>query len=217
MPFDMDHFERSYDTEIFPVKIGSHRLRFYKPASIDRFINTDDPLNGFPLWAKIWEASAVMAQYLADLPVVPGERILELGAGLGVAGIVAAVLGHDVTLTEYDANALNFLRANVVLNHCGSARVAPLDWFAPDLEGHFDMIIGSEIVYQQNAVEALGRIFQQYLSPEGKVVLAERVRPTGAVFFEKMAGTYDIRTQKRTLRFKDKTETVVLFELSKRS
>ena len=214
MPYSKEQFQRNYDTEIFPVKVETLRLRFYKPKRIDRFINPDDPMDGFPLWAKIWEASAVLVQYMADLTVAPERRVLELGSGMGVAGITAASLGHDITLTEYAPDALNFLKANAVLNNCTQAPIQHLDWFKPDLDGRFDLIIGSEIVYQKEAVEALGGIFKKFLSHQGKVVLAERVRSTGAVFFEKMAAQYDIQAQKRTLTSREKSETVILFELT---
>jgi predicted nicotinamide N-methyase len=214
MPFSLEQFQKDYDTEIFPIKIGPKELRFHKPKSIDRFIDPDDLMRDFPLWAKIWEASAILAQYLADLPLVAKRRILELGSGLGVSGITAAAQGHDITLTEYDPDALNFLRANVEVNQCARAAVRRLDWFNPDIEGRFDLIIGSEIVYQHNAVDALGKLFHKYLRPRGKVLITERVRATGAVFFEKMASRFDIRAQKHTLRSNDKLETVVLFELT---
>jgi len=214
MQFTLEQFKQNYDTEIFPVKIKGHDLRFYKPQSIDRFINPEDLMDDFPLWAKIWEASVVLTQYMADLPVDPHRRVLELGAGLGVAGISAAALGHNVTLTEHNPDALNFLRANAAINHCKNATIQKLDWFEPQLEGHFDVIIGSEIVYQERAVDALGHLFQKYLAPQGKVVLSERVRATGASFFEKMSPRYNIQAQKRILRSKEKAETVVLFKLT---
>lgn len=216
MPFSLEQFQSDYDAEIFPVKIGKHELRFYKPKSIDRFINPDDLMDGFPLWAKIWEASAVLVQYMADLPVKPERRILELGSGLGVAGICAAVLGHHIMLTEYNPDALNFLRANAEINHCRHLTVHHLDWVKPTLEGTFDLIIGSEIVYQESTVKALGGIFEQFLAPRGKVILAEGIRSTGAIFFEKMSARFDIRTKKFTLRSREKLETVILYELNPR-
>jgi protein-L-isoaspartate O-methyltransferase len=213
MPFSMNAFRRNYDTELFPVKVGTRHLTFFKPKSIDRFINPDNPMEGFPLWAKIWEASAILLQYMADLDVDPQRRILELGSGIGVAGIAAASMGHNITLTEYDPDALNFLKANADLNNCPHARVRHLDWFSPDLEGRYDLMIGSEIIYQKQAVTALGDVFKKFLSPRGMVVLAERVRSTGAVFFEKMATEYDVKAQKCTLTSSATSETVMLFKL----
>lgn len=214
MPSHLKHLLNDYETDIFPVKIGERKLQFHKPSNIDRFINPDDVMADFPLWAKIWEASIVLMQHMADLPIVPNRRILELGSGLGVAGITAAALGHNVTLTEYNEDALNFLRANAEANNCAHLSIHHLDWFRPEIEETFDLIIGSEIVYQESAVEALGEIFSKLLAPGGKVILTERVRSTGAVFFEKMTPYFDIRIQQRTLRSKEKSETVIIFELN---
>jgi predicted nicotinamide N-methyase len=212
----LKHLLSDYETDIFPVKIGERELQFHKPKNIDRFINHEDALDNFPLWAKIWEASIVLMQHMVDLPVIANRRILELGSGLGMAGIAAAAIGHDITLTEYNEDALNFLRANAEVNNCGHLGIQHLDWFKPVIEETYDLIIGSEIVYQDSAVEALGEIFSKLLSPGGQVILTERVRSTGAVFFDKMTPHFDIGIQQHTLRSKQKSETVIIFELTKK-
>jgi predicted nicotinamide N-methyase len=214
MPFSMKEFQSRYDIESFPVKIGDRELRFVKPRTIERFINPDDPMADFPLWAKLWEASAVLTQYMADLPVDPNRRILELGSGLGVAGITAAAMGHAITLTEFNRDALNFLQANAHLNGCSHLAIHHLDWFKPELEGRFDLIIGSEVIYQERAVDALEALFKRYLEPGGRVVLAERVRTTGTLFFERMSFLFEILARKHTLRSQDGTEIVVLFDMT---
>ncbi|MFZ1983114.1 MAG: methyltransferase [Desulfatitalea sp.] len=204
-----------YQTETIPVVIHGRRLQFIKPREIDSFIDPDDPLKGFPLWAKIWEASAVLAEYMAHLPpVAPPLQILELGAGLGVAGITAAAFGHRVTITEYDPHALEFLRANALLNHCPDAAIHRLDWAQPDMEGQFDLIIGSEIVYSNPIIDLLTAVFQKYLHPQGRIVLAEGVRATGVRFCERMAAGYDIRVRKTSLRCENEKRTILLFEMS---
>ena len=214
MPFSLKAFQSEYDTESFPVRIGDRDLHFVKPHTIDRFIDAQDPMSDFPLWAKLWEASAVLTQFMADLPVDPQRRILELGSGLGVAGITAAAMGHAITLTEFNHHALNFLQANAELNGFQDLAIRRFDWFKPELDGHFDLIIGSEVIYQEQAVDALEAIFKRYLEPGGRVVLAERVRATGTLFFERMSSLFEIRARKHTLRSQDRTEVVVLFDMT---
>ncbi|MDZ7582489.1 MAG: hypothetical protein U5R30_18380 [Deltaproteobacteria bacterium] len=92
--FSIDQFNRHYDTERRDVVIDGRSYGFLVPRSIDRFIDSEDPLHDFPLWAKIWPASVVLARRLSRLPVVPGQRILKIGSGLGLVGIVAACSGH---------------------------------------------------------------------------------------------------------------------------
>lgn len=202
-----------YATETIPVTIHGRRLQFIKPREIDSFIDPDDPLNAFPLWAKIWEASAVLAEYMAQLPTSPPLQILELGAGLGVAGITAAAFGHRVTITEHDSHALEFLKANALLNHCPEAVICPLDWARRELEGRFDLIIGSEIVYSHQIIDMLGAVFHKYLRPQGRIVLAEGVRPTGVRFWERMAASFDIRVRKTKLCSESEKRTILLFEM----
>ena len=216
MPFSLEQFLHDYDTGIFPVKIGDRELRFLKPRTIDRFINPDDPMAGFPMWVKFWEASVVLTNYMAGLPADARRRILELGSGLGVAGIAAAVMGHRITLTEHNPDALNFLQANASLNGCDDITIRHLDWFQPDLEGRYDLIIGSDIVYQESAVNALKALFEQYLAPGGRVVLAGQARTTETLFFERLSSSFHIRASKHTLHSADKTTTVILFELKDR-
>jgi predicted nicotinamide N-methyase len=202
-----------YATETIPVAIRGRRLQFIKPRDIDRFLDPDDPLKSFPLWAKMWEASAVLADYMAQCPIEPPLQILELGAGLGVAGITAAAFGHHVTITEHDPHALEFLKANALLNNCPHAVIRPLDWDRRELEGQFDVIIGSEIVYSDQIIDMLAAVFQKYLRPQGRIVLAEGVRGTGVRFWERMAPGYDIRVRKTHLRSDNESRTILLFEM----
>jgi predicted RNA methylase len=202
-----------YATETIPVTIHGRRLQFIKPKEIEPFLDPDDPLKAFPLWAKIWEASAVLAEYMAQLSTEPPLQILELGAGLGVAGITAAAFGHRVTITEHDPHALAFLKANALLNHCPETVICPLDWDLCELEGQFDLIIGSEIVYSDQIIDMLAAVFQKYLRPQGRIVLAEAVRATGVRFWERMATGFDIRVRKTNLRSEKETRTILLFEM----
>jgi predicted nicotinamide N-methyase len=206
-----------YATETIPVTIRGRHLQFIKPRELDRFIDPDDPLKAFPLWAKIWEASAVLADYMAQHPTEPPLQILELGAGLGLAGITAAAFGHHVTITEHDPYALAFLKANALLNNCPGAVICPLDWDRRELEGQFDLIIGSEIVYNHQSIDMLAAVFHKYLRPQGKIVLAQRVRATGVPFCERMAAGYNIRVRKTHLRGENETRTILLFEMAPKS
>ena len=54
--FSIDQFNRQYDTERRDIVIDGRRYWFFVPQSIDRFIDPEDPLQDFPLWAKIWPA-----------------------------------------------------------------------------------------------------------------------------------------------------------------
>lgn len=213
--FSINAFHRTYDTITTPVKINGNPLTLYRPASIDRFINPDDVMQNFPLWAKIWEASGVLASYLAGLPPDPLKSILEIGCGLGMVGISAAKAGHRVTMTERNPDALNFARANALANDCPQIVIERLDWNAPGLESRFDMIVGSETVYKTEDINGLESLFDRYLNPGGTILLAEGVRRTGVEFWEHMRHHYDVQARRQTLRSDQGKQHVILFRLQR--
>ena len=84
---------------------------------------------------QLWAAAVVMGRWLTDLsPVLARRSVLELGAGCGLCGIVAArVCGAaSVLLTDLAEHTLDNLRHNVEINPGGGATVAALDWEKPD-------------------------------------------------------------------------------------
>ena len=63
--------------------------------------------------AVIWDAAIVLGRYLEKTATrLQGKKVIELGAGTGFAGIVASLLGGNVTITDRKM-ALNTTRMNV--------------------------------------------------------------------------------------------------------
>jgi predicted nicotinamide N-methyase len=214
--FSIGQFNRQYDTERREIVIDGHRYRFFVPKSIDRFIDPEDPLQDFPLWAKIWPASVVLAGHLRRLPVVPDQRMLEIGAGLGVVGIMAACSGHEVTVTDANPHALEFARANAHINGCTQLAVRRLDWQDPQAEGKFDTIVGSEVVYKDQDIERLLTLFDKCLKSQGRIILVEEMRRTLDPFFRYLDPHYRISINKKVLRAADEESPVLLIQMHPR-
>lgn len=212
----LEAFRKAYETDISEVVIRGQRFRLFVPKTIDRFIDEDDVLQRFPLWSKIWEASLILADELASMTVHPGKTFLEIGSGLGLVGVVAASFGHNVTLSEYDPHALAFARANAQLNGCSSVRIVSLDWNKPELNGMFDFIVGSEVIYHERDFEPLQAMFRKFLVPGGEVILCAEMRKTNMAFFGLMQEGYAIKARKKTLRAAGKNISVILCEMTPR-
>ena len=71
----------------------------------DALLDFAEELEHFPYGFLLWEASVALARKLAANPsLVAGKRVLELGAGVGLApGIVARSLGAEVWQTDHQA------------------------------------------------------------------------------------------------------------------
>ncbi|KAK3247109.1 hypothetical protein CYMTET_43383, partial [Cymbomonas tetramitiformis] len=70
------------------------------------------------LGSRVWAASWLLSFYLKAQPeLLAGKRVLELGAGIGLTGLVAAGCGAlEVVLTEYERTVLGYLSANIKEN-----------------------------------------------------------------------------------------------------
>jgi 2-polyprenyl-3-methyl-5-hydroxy-6-metoxy-1,4-benzoquinol methylase len=210
----LDEFQREYETDFSPVTIRNRRFQFFVPKSIERFLHPDDSFEQFPLWAKIWDASLILADELASLPVSPGRTFLEIGCGLGLVGVVAASFGHKVTMTEHDPHALAFARANALLNGLDRLSVGPLDWNKPALNETFDFIVGSEIIYHERDFHPIGELFRRLLNPGGEIILCSEIRSTNMGFLGLLQDSYEIKARKKTLRSEVKNVSVMLCHLS---
>ena len=211
--FSIQGFHKKYATDSSEVVIGKRRFSFFVPKTLDPFIDHDDVFQGFPLWAKIWEASLVLAEHMASLQTDPDRHILEIGGGIGLVGIVASSFGHRITLTESNDDALNFARANALSNLSDSVSditIEKLDWNQPSIEGHFDTLVGSEVVYSEKAYEPLFKLFQHYLKKGGEVVLAEGIRKSSINFFKEMGRYFAIKGEKKIIRTPEKEIPIVL-------
>lgn len=211
--FAMDTFKATYDTEIADLAIGGRPFRFHVPRTIEQFIDPQDPLRDFPLWSKIWEASLLLGSKMAARTVCRGERLIELGAGLGVAGLVAAAFGHEITITEYDPHALAFLEANRLENQCKAARIRRLDWHHPDLDERFEVILGSELIYKESDFKIMRTLFRRLLKSDGEVLLAGEIRQTNKAFLDCMQSEFHIQIAKQTLRSETQAIPLLLIRM----
>lgn len=215
--FDLERFRKKFRPDTSRIGVEGREFKFYVPSDLESLIDENTSPKDFPLWARIWEPSVVLGLHMSTISPSPTRACLEIGAGLGVAGIIAACFGHRVTLTEYDTNALEFARANAKLNNCERIEIRKLDWHHPDLEGRFDLIFGSEVVYREEDFTPLENLFKRYLAPGGVIILAEGLRRSSMEFFQTMSDSYKIKAKKKVLRSDEEEIHLVLCEMTSSS
>jgi predicted nicotinamide N-methyase len=139
-----------------------------------------------------WDASICLAQYLS-LPVnrksiVEGKKVIELGAGTGVAGLSAAFLGaRSVQLTDLNYATAN-LRQNVEINTRTNPSikvkvdVGVLDWTDSGTwpTGPVDVILAADVAWLNHLVAPLASTIKGVLArnPEAELYLAHQTRST---------------------------------------
>lgn len=71
----------------------------------------------FDVGFQMWPSATILSRWLCRNPdKIRGRSVLEVGAGLGLCGLVAANIAATVTLTDYNPVVLRVLEANVALN-----------------------------------------------------------------------------------------------------
>ncbi|VDO86770.1 unnamed protein product [Schistosoma margrebowiei] len=104
-----------------------------------------------------WKCAEALSDFLVKYPEeVRGLRVLELGAGTGLCGITAAILGAlHVRFTDKDMTYSDKLHLNAQLNGIRNYDFTPLDWDYPlDWSGGiFDTILASDCLYDKEVYE----------------------------------------------------------------
>lgn len=202
-----------------PVAIGGKKLEVYGIRNWDVFVNNleqkgEEYIKKFPFWVKIWEASIVLADHLIRIGLKKETEILEIGAGIGITGLFLGSFGHRVTITDYEEDALELLRMNVEHNRLNSVSVRKLDWTNPDLTERYDIICGSELVYNETSIEPIINLFRKYLQPEGTVFLAHDFRRMCMIKFIGMVpGRFEVENVAKTLSGEDGLHRIVIHKL----
>jgi len=208
--FSLDIFKSKYDVETHDLMILGRKFYYFLPSSIEPFINITSPMKNFPLWAKVWPSSMVLADFMAAQPVDPKKQIIEIGAGIGIAGIVASAFGHNITITEYNADAMEFAGANACINGCSGIPIISMNWNEPQLTCRYDKIIGSEVIFREQDFIPIQKLFQSVLKPDGEIILVSEIRKPVLGFYQKMQEFYDLKAQQKVLR-SDNEEIKVIF------
>lgn len=154
----------------------------------------------WPLFGVIWESGEVLAHLMSDYDIA-GRTILEVGCGIGLASLVLNHRLADITATDHHPEAEHFLAENVKLNMGKTIPFVRTGWDdnGCDLK-EFDLIIGSDLLYEREHVEMLSSFVNQHANPHCEVVLVDPGRGNHARFSKKMLNLGYSYTQRKPLQ-----------------
>ena len=153
----------------------------------------------WPLSGMLWDSGIVLAELMLDQPV-EGLRILEVGCGLALGSIVLSLQGANITASDHNPAARGFLSANVALNGAQPIPFVRVDWadLASDL-GQFDLIIGSDLLYERDHAALLSAFVDRHAKPHSEVLIVDPGRKNMGHFVRRMEGC-DWRASRRRAR-----------------
>lgn len=140
----------------------------------------------WPIFGVVWPSSLVMANFLLDYNY-QNKRILEVGCGIGLSSLLLNHLLADITATDYHPAVKGFLDENVLLNDDRKIPFVLTDWREQNNElGRFDLIIGSDLLYEDEHALLLAAFIEQHAHKHCKVVVVDPGRGHHGKFCKQM-------------------------------
>ena len=141
-----------------------------------------------PYWAYLWPGAVMLAEAVAREPLRAGTRALEIGCGLGLAGLVGLARGLRVHFTDYDEAALGFVARSVRENGFDPAAssTSRLDWRDPP-DDRFPLILAADVLYERRLVPLVVDVLARMLEPGGFALIADPNRASAEGLPEALA------------------------------
>jgi predicted nicotinamide N-methyase len=141
----------------------------------------------WPLFGQVWPSSQVLARAMLTMDL-KGKRVLELGAGLALASLVVHRRWGDITASDYHPLSPEFLGENLRLNNLGPLKYLAADWADLDDDlGVFDLIIGSDLIYEHAQPAVLAAYIDRHSADLVEVLIVDPNRPNRSSFCREMA------------------------------
>jgi predicted nicotinamide N-methyase len=174
----------------------------------------DREIGRLPYGAMLWPASIALArEVLAGADELRGKRVLELGAGTGIPGIVAATLGAHVLQIDRSEIALHLCARNKERNRATTVEVRGAEWDTFESDAQFDLILGSDVLYAATMHDRLRAICDEYLAPGGKVLFSDPLRSQSLPMLEAMAANgWRVSLSKWSLEVETGVRTIAVYE-----
>jgi len=149
-----------------------------------------------PYWAELWSSGVALAHDVAGR-ALRGASVVELGCGLGLPSIAAALAGGRVLATDWSADAVRATAANAALNDA-SLDTAQVAWAAPDElveRAPWAYVIAADVLYEPRNVDLLLDLLPRLVDKKGRILIADPGRNPAEDFIARAtAGRWHVRT-----------------------
>lgn len=196
----MSDYEVKFETvrvgkDDYVIRSLKDRQQFYDPDG--RYENAGVSPASWPLFGVMWPSAMILAEII-DTYELEKLRVLEIGCGLALASLVAHRRGANITATDYHPLAGTFLAENLILNRFPPLRFETGNWSGinPAL-GKFDLIIGSDVLFEPNHPELLSTFIHRHASDDARIIIVDPGRKLHTKFTKLMLALGYACTQER--------------------
>ena len=164
-----------------------------RPADPDLLLDqaVGDPEQNLPYWSEIWPSGVALADAIyLESEFLDGQRVLELGSGLGITAIAALEAGAELVAADYSHDSLLLCRYNALRNAGQEPEILQVNWRKPAqvlfdrTSDGFPIVLAADVLYEERDIEPLLELLTKLVSPTGMLWLAETGRRVAQIFLE---------------------------------
>ncbi|MEO7431290.1 MAG: methyltransferase domain-containing protein [Dokdonella sp.] len=195
---------QGYVTRRIVLRFGDQDYRIRALSDLQQFADPDQHAERagissaqWALFGQVWPAARMLAEAMSR-HAIAGKRILEIGCGLGLASLVLQCRGADVVASDYHPLAEVFLAYNCALNELPAVSYRELQWSVPnETLGRFDLIIGSDILYERDHSSLLAALVSRHASELAEVLISDPGRGNSGPLTRALAAQgFDVSEQR---------------------
>jgi predicted nicotinamide N-methyase len=170
-----------------------------------------------PYGAMLWPASIALTHDLvARAEQLRDKRVLELGAGTGIPGIVAASLGAKVLQVDRSEVALHLCRLNAQRNGALGVEARAAEWETFHSDEPFDFIVAADVLYVTTMHDRLRALCDAYLAPGGTALFSDPFRAQSLPMLEAMEQSgWRVSLAKWSIEVDSGKRTIAVYEAAR--
>jgi predicted nicotinamide N-methyase len=148
-----------------------NRQEFHDPDGIAAELGISSA--AWPIFGITWPSSLVLAHHIFNYDI-GNKRVLEIGCGTALSSLLLNKLHVDITATDYHPEVETFLNRNSELNGDALIPYERTGWADNnDSLGRFDLIIGSDLLYEDEHIRLLSDFIREHSNPECEVIIVD--------------------------------------------
>ena len=160
----------------------------------------------WPIFGILWPSSQILAFHMLTY-AIEGKRILEVGCGIGLSSLLLNHRKADITSTDYHPSVQSFLDHNANLNGDQNIPFERTGWSDnDDTLGKFDVIIGSDLLYEQTHIKQLSNFINNHSADRCEVIIIDPGRGNQNKFTKEMEsfGFKSLKTKPQNVEYGEK-------------
>lgn len=181
------NIEERYDLAKKVYQVGRHSLEIWQLEDFEKAVTrlidevadetgADVAPEDCPYFGQIWSSALYLAN-IANTLSNEGLFILELGCGLALPSMVASRNGAKCLAVDVHPDVEWFVQKNASVNGVADRiEYRRLDWRHDDLAEKFDLIMGSDILYENDHPKDVLKFISKHMSSNGKAIIVDPCR-----------------------------------------